>query len=207
LVRRFVSDNPPSSLVKQVAVTYQKTNGDIKEMMRTLLKSDEFKQSYGQKVRRPFEFLAGVMRALDVKPTDKEADILRMALVALGQPLFLWPTPDGYPDTMDAWINTNGMLARWNIVLNLTQDGATRGPQIKADVLTPTKQANMKTATEVVDYWTNRLLGRAMSNSDREQIIKYLNDSKPFDISDNASRTKLAGAVALILSSPDYQYR
>jgi uncharacterized protein (DUF1800 family) len=208
LVRRFVSDNPPESLVKKVAAAYQQSDGDIKTMMRTLLKSDEFKNSYGQKVRRPLEFLVGVIRALDVKVTDKEADIARMALVPLGQPLFVWPTPDGYPDQMDAWINTNGMLARWNIVLNLVQDGPARGAQIRADVFTPTKQAGAKTAAEVADYWIQRLLGRAMSTADREQIIKYMNDgNKPFDANDNTARIKLAGAVALVLSSPDYQYR
>ena len=42
LVRRFVSDNPPQSLVDKVAATYTKTDGDIREMLRTIFYSEEF---------------------------------------------------------------------------------------------------------------------------------------------------------------------
>ena len=106
LVRRFVSDNPPDALVQSVAATYQKTDGDIRQMMGVILHSDEFKNSYGQKVRRPLEFVAASMRALDVKVDAKNSEILRGVMVLLGQPLFQWATPDGYPDYAGAWINT-----------------------------------------------------------------------------------------------------
>ncbi|HXG68877.1 MAG TPA: DUF1800 domain-containing protein, partial [Blastocatellia bacterium] len=42
LARRFVSDNPPQSLVDRVAGVYLKTGGDIREMMKTILTSPEF---------------------------------------------------------------------------------------------------------------------------------------------------------------------
>ena len=53
LVRRFVSDNPPQSLVDKVAATYTKTGGDIREMLRTIFFSSEFMSpaSYGQKMK------------------------------------------------------------------------------------------------------------------------------------------------------------
>ncbi|MCA1554878.1 MAG: DUF1800 domain-containing protein, partial [Chloroflexi bacterium] len=150
LVRRFVSDDPPQSLVDRVAQTYQKTGGDIREMMRVILKSDEFKKSYGQKVRRPFEYLVATLRALDVKLEPKDADILRGVIAQLGQPLFQWATPDGYPDVYGAWVNTNGLLSRWNVALNLAQAGA-KG--IQADVKTPTMQSGAKSAGELADFW------------------------------------------------------
>ena len=137
-------------------------------MMGVILHSDEFKNSYGQKVRRPLEFVAASMRALDVKVDVKDSAILRGVMVLLGQPLFQWSTPDGYPDYAGAWINTNGLLGRWNIALGLTQDG---GRGIKADVKTPTTQAGLKTAEQVVDYWTTRLLNRAMAPADRDKVI------------------------------------
>src|SRR5260370_19394381 len=42
LVRRFVSDDPPKSLVDRVAKTFLKTDGDLREVMRTILTSPEF---------------------------------------------------------------------------------------------------------------------------------------------------------------------
>jgi uncharacterized protein (DUF1800 family) len=205
LVRRFVSDNPPDALVQRVAATYQKTDGDIRQMMGVILHSDEFKNSYGQKVRRPLEFVAASMRALDVKVDAKSSEILRGVMVLLGQPLFQWATPDGYPDYAGAWINTNGLLARWNIALNLTQDG---GRGISADVKTPTSQAGLKTAAEVVDYWTARLLNRAMAPADRDKVIAYLSGGAAnFTLTDQILKTKLPGSVALVLASPDFQYR
>ncbi len=208
LVRRFVSDTPPDSLVDRVAATYQKTGGDIRQMMSVILHSDEFKKSYAQKVRRPFEFLVSALRALDVKLEPKDADIVRMAMASLGQPLFQWPTPDGYPDGYGAWINTNGLLARWNIVLNLAQEGGRGAYGVRADVRTPTLQSGAKTAAELVDFWINRLLNRAMSAADRDKVMNYLTGGNSnFVLNEQSMRGKLPGVVALILSSPDYQYR
>ncbi|MEP7200629.1 MAG: DUF1800 domain-containing protein [Chloroflexota bacterium] len=205
MVRRFVSDTPPDALVQKVAATYQKTGGDIREMMSVILHSDEFKNSYGQKARRPLEFVAGTLRALDVKVDGKDGDILRMVMNSLGQPLFQWPTPDGFPDFAGAWINTNGLLARWNIALNLMTPG---GRGIKADTQAPTTQANPKSAADVVDYWVNRLLSRPMAAADRDKLINYLTGGVAnVTLNDQAIKTKVPGLVALVVSSPDYQYR
>ncbi len=205
LVRRFVSDTPPAALVDRVAAAYTQTNGDIKAMVRVILQSGELQASFGRKVRRPFEYVAGVLRALDVQLDPADAAILRGAMVNLGQPLFLWHTPDGYPDTAAAWINTNGMLARWNIALNLAQAGA-RG--VRADVRTPTTASGATTAEQVVDFWLDRLLHRGMTAGDRQRLVSYLTDGAGnFTLSEQVLRTRVPGLVALILSSPDYQYR
>jgi uncharacterized protein (DUF1800 family) len=205
LVRRFVSDTPPDSLVQSVAATYTKTGGDIREMLGLILHSDEFKNSYGLKMRRPLEFVAGTLRTLGVTVSPGDADILRGVMTLLGQPLFQWSTPDGYPDVYGAWINTNGLLNRWNVVLNLV----TPGPKgIHADIATPTKDAKPQGAADVVDFWIARLLNRPMTAADRTKLIDYLTDGKAtFNFSDAIVRTKLPGLVALIVASPDYQYR
>ncbi|MBI5876226.1 MAG: DUF1800 domain-containing protein [Chloroflexi bacterium] len=205
LVRRFVSDTPPPALVDKVAAAYTQTKGDIKPMLRVILQSGELRASFGRKVRRPLEYVAGVMRALDVQIDPADADILRAVMTNLGQPLFLWHTPDGYPDEAAAWINTNGMLARWNIALNLAIAGA-RG--IKADVRAPTTASGAKTAEQVVDFWLDRLLHRGMAAGDRQRLVSYLTDGAAnFALNELVLRVKVPGLVALILSSPDYQYR
>src|SRR5687768_4756597 len=66
LARRFVSDEPPKSLVDRVAQTYTKTDGDIREMLRTIFVSPEFNSSeaYRAKIKRPFELAISAVRTL-----------------------------------------------------------------------------------------------------------------------------------------------
>src|SRR5258706_14819910 len=42
LARRFVSDTPPAALVDRMAARFRETDGDLREVMRTLLTSPEF---------------------------------------------------------------------------------------------------------------------------------------------------------------------
>src|SRR6185369_11929836 len=66
LVRHFVADNPPQSLVDRVAAVYTKTDGDIREMLRTIFFSSEFnsKEAYRAKIKRPFELVVSAIRTL-----------------------------------------------------------------------------------------------------------------------------------------------
>src|SRR5208282_3691831 len=66
LARRFVSDTPPPSLVERMAKTFQKSGGDIREVMRTMIYSPEFwsRGAYRAKVKKPFELVVSSVRAL-----------------------------------------------------------------------------------------------------------------------------------------------
>lgn len=66
LCRRFVSDDPPATLVESAAVVWQETAGDIKAVLRHLFAGNEFWQSVGQKLRRPLDFFIAALR---VTPT------------------------------------------------------------------------------------------------------------------------------------------
>jgi uncharacterized protein (DUF1800 family) len=46
----------------------------------------------------------------------------------MGMPLYLQQPPTGYKDTADAWVSTNGLLARLNLALDLAA-GRVRGVQ------------------------------------------------------------------------------
>ena len=114
LVRHFVSDNPPQALVDQAAAVFVKTDGDLREVMRTILKSNEFfsQQAYRSKVKSPFEVVVSAMRAMDAQPdsTPRTAQVVAY----LGQPIFGHQAPNGYPDTGDAWMNAGAILNRIN---------------------------------------------------------------------------------------------
>src|SRR5256885_4834635 len=57
LARRFVSDNPPRALVESMARTFQSSDGDIRAVLKTMIRSPEFwsRESYHAKIKTPFE--------------------------------------------------------------------------------------------------------------------------------------------------------
>jgi len=120
LVRRFVSDNPPQSLVDKVAATYTKTDGDIREMLRTIFYSEEFLSpaSYGQKMKSPLEYAVSSIRALN-GATDGNPQIGR-AIGQMGQPLYQYQAPTGFPDRADNWMSDGALIARLNFAVSLT---------------------------------------------------------------------------------------
>jgi uncharacterized protein (DUF1800 family) len=119
LARRFVSDTPPPALVDRAAARFRATDGDLREVTRTILTSPEFlaPESYRAKVKTPFEFVVSAARA--VAADVQEALPLVRQLQQLGMPLYQCQPPTGYKDTADAWVNTGALVSRMNFALTL----------------------------------------------------------------------------------------
>ena len=131
LVRRFVADDPPPDLVDAASLTFERTGGDLREVLRTLFTHPHFfsPQVYQAKIKKPLELVASSLRAsgAEIKP---ERHLMRM-LAEMGEALYLCQEPTGYPDVASAWINTNSLLKRLNFALALATD---RIPQIQVDL-------------------------------------------------------------------------
>ena len=117
LARRFVSDTPSAALVERAARTFTRTDGDIREVVRTIVTSPEFfsREAYRAKVKSPFEVVLSTMRALNAQP-DKTIRTAQL-IGGLGQPVFGHMTPDGWPETGDKWMGTGAILNRINFGL------------------------------------------------------------------------------------------
>ena len=114
LARRFVSDNPPPALVNRAAATFLKTDGDIRETLRTIITSPEFfsQAAFRSKVKSPFEVVASAMRAMNAQPDSTPRTALAVAY--LGQPIYGHQAPNGWPETGESWMNTGAILNRIN---------------------------------------------------------------------------------------------
>ena len=114
LARRFVSDSPSKALVDRAAQVFLRTDGDIREVVRTIVTSPEFfsQRAFHSKVKSPFEVVVSAARALDAPPdsTPRSAQVIAY----LGQPIFGHQAPNGWPETGDAWMNTGAILNRIN---------------------------------------------------------------------------------------------
>jgi len=122
LVRYFVSDNPPQSLVDKVAATYMKTDGDIREMLRTIFYSEEFMSpdAYAQKTKSAFGYVVSSIRAVN-GDTDGNPRLAQL-LGKMGQPIYQFVAPTGFPDRADYWISDGSLIERINFAVNLTSN-------------------------------------------------------------------------------------
>jgi len=164
LVRRFVSDEPPADLVDRAAATFLDTNGDIREVVRTIVTSDAFfaDAAFRSKVKTPFELVVSASRALGGRP---DATPLSAQVIArLGQPVYGRQTPDGWPDVADEWINTGAILNRMNFGLAV---GANRLPGARLQPWEVTRALANATATEQVDGVVRALFGGIVSTETR----------------------------------------
>jgi uncharacterized protein (DUF1800 family) len=123
LVRRFVADDPPASLVDRAARTFRRTDGDLREVMRTILTSPEFFAPAARhaKLKSPFEFVVSVLRGTDADITNPGPFVGTIA--AMGEPLFQQQPPTGYPDRASAWLNTGALVSRFNFVYAFASNG------------------------------------------------------------------------------------
>jgi len=115
LAEYFVADTPPPALVARMAKTFQDSDGDIAQVMRTLFESRELLQSAGNKFKDPMQFVVSSVRlAYDGKPLANPRPMLNW-LNQLGQPLFGHVTPDGWPLGASGWASSGQMSKRFEI--------------------------------------------------------------------------------------------
>lgn len=122
LTRRFVADDPPEALVQRAAERFQETDGDIREIVRTIVTSPELfdAAAHRGKVKSPFEFVVSALRATDAR-IDEGGALVRN-LRQLGMPLYGAQPPTGYVDLASSWTNSGALLARMNFALALANN-------------------------------------------------------------------------------------
>ncbi|HMS00919.1 MAG: DUF1800 family protein [Anaerolineales bacterium] len=213
LARRFISDNPPDSIVEAAASIFMANASapdQLKRVVETILLSPEFKQTWGAKIKRPIEAAISMMRAVNTDFTKLPGGIPWMCSM-MGQAMFERRPPDGYPDVKEAWANTMSLLYRWNFAVGITENWMDDEEQqriIRTDIVAQTP-AELRTAESLADFWIPRILNRPMSDSDRQAVIAVMaqeygtQEELPQDHIDYV----LPAMVEVILMSPDFQWK
>ena len=206
LAVRFVSDDPPASLVNRLTKIYLKTNTEIRPVLRELFTSTEFAASAGAKVKRPFEDMISTVRALGIRPPAGGVEGMQQLYWLsgdLGQSPMGWHPPDGYPDVAMAWQSAGGTLGRWNAHLGLAAGwwpNDLRRPEL-VDRLIPAKP---KTHGALVDAAAAGMALPKPTDAVRAAICGFLGKTPgaPLDAEDEAMTWRLPFVFALLLDSP-----
>jgi uncharacterized protein (DUF1800 family) len=117
LARHFVADEPPPALVERLSKRFLATQGDLKEVSKTLVTSPEAWEAPRAKLKRPGEWIIASLRALGVTPPD--VGPVMQAHNLLGQPLWRPPAPNGFADESAPWLD--GLTQRLDIANQLAR--------------------------------------------------------------------------------------
>ncbi|HXL81667.1 MAG TPA: DUF1800 domain-containing protein [Pyrinomonadaceae bacterium] len=175
LVRHFVSDSPPPALVDRVAATFLKSNGDIRETLRTIFFSPEFNspEAYRAKVKRPFELAISAIRTLGGETNGGPG--LHQWIARMGEPLYGFQTPNGYSDAAESWVNTGGLLERLNFGLTLASN---RIPGTRVDLKRFLDNNSLATSdkSQMMDRFLSLIVAGDMSAKTKATLLKQINE-------------------------------
>jgi uncharacterized protein (DUF1800 family) len=121
LARHFVADEPPPSLVDKLAKSFTDTDGNLKELAKTLIAAEESWTPARTKLKRPSEWITSALRL-----TGAQWVVGRVmsGQGLLGEPLWRPGGPNGFADYESAWID--GLSQRVDIASNFTERVADR---------------------------------------------------------------------------------
>ena len=117
LARHFIADTPPPALVERMAKVFLDTSGDLKEVAKTMITSPESWAQPPGKLKRPSEWVVGIVRACGITEADPKRFTAGQAL--LGEPLWRPSSPKGYPDDEASWID--GIGRRLDVANNFAE--------------------------------------------------------------------------------------
>jgi hypothetical protein len=123
LARKFVADEPSTTLVNDLAKVFRDSGTDIRATLRALVAHPEFKASKGLLVRTPIEDFVATCRALRVNvqaPTGSKSFARAAVWVPQTTLAYHWPRPDGPPYGDAAWASATRMLSSFRMHWNLT---------------------------------------------------------------------------------------
>jgi uncharacterized protein (DUF1800 family) len=208
IARRFVADKPDAAMVTAMANAWLANNSAIGPVLKAMVAHSAFDASAGQKFRRPHDYISFGLRALraSVNPSTNQNQIKKIGkqIDALGNQLFEWPAPNGYPDVEGAWLNTGAMLSRWN----WTADVVGRGFNlITYDTASLRTTLYGKTAAQIYDLVAQRLLLESVTDGGEAVLNAQLGWSATTKPTNAQVDAALPTILVAVLGAADAQYR
>jgi uncharacterized protein DUF1800 len=203
---RFVSDSPSATLVNAVAKAYRDSHTQILPMVSTILRSTEFWESRGRKVRRPAENLIATIRVLGVGVSNWADALNTMHWITanMGNAPLDWPAPNGYPDVAAAWRSAGTLLDVWEKHLGLVGgwwDG------LKAADVGALYGGTPANSGDAINRLTRRLTGTAWTAAHRGALQTFLGEPATTPMSQSMLRWWGEPLAAVILDAPHHALR
>lgn len=173
LAVRFVSDNPSEALVERMSATFNEKNGNISEVLLSMVTSPEFwsKEALREKTKSPFELAMSAVRSLNAD--IKQPNQLNTWISKMGQKMYYYQAPTGFPDKGQFWINTGSLLNRMNFGLALASQ---RIPGIKFDLLALNNNHEPESSEAALMSYSKLIMPERNLDKTIERLKSMLND-------------------------------
>ncbi|HSZ57654.1 MAG TPA: DUF1800 domain-containing protein [Tepidisphaeraceae bacterium] len=228
LCQRFVSDDPPAELVERVAGVFRDTDGDLRRVVEAIVTSDEFfsPAAFRAKIKSPFEYAVSAVRATSGTFVDPPTPLMRKLkgtiegvgtmgyegnklsadkhksvnwwIHDMGEPLFAFTAPTGYPERSSRWVNPGALIERLNFALALTQENV---GDVRIDPGKLVGEVDTDQPQRVLDRLAESIVHGPLSDSTRKSLV---HNALPTGEGKTVDVPKL---TALILGSPEFQRR
>ncbi len=173
IATRFVSDQPPSSLIDRMTKTFLQKNGDTRELLLTMVYSPEFwqKQTLREKTKSPFELTISAVRSLNAAVTQPYQ--LYNWITKMGQKMYYYQAPTGFPDKGQYWINTGSLLSRMNFGLALASQ---RIPGLHFDLVALNNRHEPESAEAALVVYSKIFMPERNLDETVKRLTPLLND-------------------------------
>jgi uncharacterized protein (DUF1800 family) len=183
MLKWLLDPHPSEEQISTVSAVYTATAGDIKSMIRVIL-NETWMAAAPMKLKRPFHFVVSAVRATN--PVDASIGTSASQIATLGQQLFSWDTPDGYPDVAEYW--AGNIMPKWNFASALTTPNTLNTNAYLAG-----------STAAAIDLLDRNFLGGEMSLRMREGLLKYAGAEALTD-------TRLRELMGLVVCSNAFQW-
>lgn len=226
LATRFVNDNPPQSLIDKMAKTFLASNGDIKSVLITMVNAPEFwsADALREKTKSPFELVVSAVRSLDA--TVKQPYQLFNWINKMGQQMYSYQAPTGFPDQGQYWISSSSLLNRMNFGLALA---AQRIPGVTFNLIALNDNHEPESAEAALTIYTKLMMPERRLEATIARLKPMVKDpnletnvaaaaekntvskqrdsmvADPIALQKRESNSMLAQVVGVIIGSPEFQ--
>jgi uncharacterized protein (DUF1800 family) len=196
LAVRFVSDTPPQSLIDKMAKTFTEQDGDIKQVLITMVSAPEFwnAKALRDKTKSPYELVVSSVRGLNADVQDPYQ--LYNWMSRMGQKIYYYQAPTGFPDRNQYWINTGALLNRMNFGLALAQG---RIPGVKLNLTALNNHHEPESAEAALITYSKLVMPEQNLDKTYKELMPLLSDPALSDKLNAAANNK-----APVPTAPDH---
>jgi len=173
LAARFVCDDPPARLVDKMAAAYTKSGGDIRQVLINMVAAPEFwkKEWMREKTKSPFELAISAVRALQAEM--EQPFLMYQWITRMGQQLYYYQAPTGFPDRGQYWINTGSLLNRMKFGLALA---AQKIPGVQFNLPALNGNREPESAQEALEVYSKILMPERAVEPTLKRLEPLIND-------------------------------
>ena len=171
LAVKFIADAPPVAVVDEMAKTFLATNGDIKEVLLTMVMHPGFwaKAKEKEKIKSPFELAVSAIRATGTEVVAPYQVFTWSE--KMGQKFYFYQAPTGFPDRASFWINTGSLLNRMNFGMAIA---AQKIPGFKTNLLALNQNHEPESVEDALQTYTKLLLPVSDQKENSERIMSIV---------------------------------